>query len=113
MRVFETLKLADKVVTFARTAISLLQPDDPLVVRTHPLLITIQNILCAAAVLTFCFVFRPPSKYFDGVASSVTSCLSVRLSVCPSVRLSVCPSPQNVRDFPVNKFGLIYSDDGK
>ena len=33
MRVFETLKLADKVVTFARTAISLLQPDDPLVFK--------------------------------------------------------------------------------
>ena len=32
-------------------------------------------------------IFRPPSKYFHGVASSVTSCLSVCLSVCLSDRL--------------------------
>ena len=53
MRVFETLKLADKVVTFARTAISLLQPDDPLVVGTHPF--SLHNSKLCVAVLICCF----------------------------------------------------------
>ena len=40
MRVFESCSIPDRVVEFARTAISLLAPDDPLVVR---LKIQVQN----------------------------------------------------------------------
>ena len=48
----------------------------------------------------------PHHNNYDGVASSVTSCLSVRLSVCPRVRLSA----KCVRNFAWTNFGHIHSD---
>ena len=53
MRVFESCSIPDRVVEFARTAISLLAPDDPLVVR---LKIQVQNTVSPRKIHVQCSI---------------------------------------------------------